>query len=100
MACGHPCNCPSYRDHVSSIHFGAGAFPTRKAEVARTEAKERVLAKDLVAYRNLRRNGVQPKSVDGSAHLERHASERVEVETGRIAAEPKWAQRVADAHST
>lgn len=96
MSCGKPCNCLSYRDHLLSVGFAASAMPTRRAGVAATEAKETALSADLTAYRNLRRNGVQPKAIDGSATLETRATERVEVETGYIARRPKSLQRFHD----
>ena len=48
------------------------------------DAKDRALAKDLDAYKRLRKEGLQPPSVDGSARLERQAVTRVEIETGVI----------------
>lgn len=84
MSCGKPCACASYRDHLLSISVGAAALPTRKAEVANTTAKEVVLGRDMDAYKRLRANGVQPKGIDGSAHLEKHASDQTQIERGLL----------------
>lgn len=40
---------------------------------------------DREAYRRLRADGLQPPRIAGSAHLERHAGTRFEVESGRVA---------------
>lgn len=44
---------------------------------------------DREAYRRLRQDGLQPPRIAGSAHLERHATTRYEVETGQVAEKPK-----------
>ncbi len=84
MACGHKCECESYRDHLLSVGFAASAMPSRRGDVAATEAKEVVLRQDLDSYKRLRQDGLQPKRVDGSARLERHADHRLEVESGHL----------------
>ena len=38
--------------------------------------------KDVAAYKRLRKDGLQPKSVKGSATLEQRAGSKFEVETG------------------
>lgn len=69
---------------VTGVTFGASAMPTRKPEEHRTIDKERILDKDLDAYKRLRRDGVQPKGIDGSAKIEARAEERYQVEMGII----------------
>lgn len=86
MSCGKPCDCESYRDHLLSVGFAASAMPSRKGQVAQTEAREAVLGKDMDAYKRLRRDGTQPRSIDGSAHLEARATEKSEIERGRLVA--------------
>ena len=44
--------------------------------------KDRVLDKDLDAYKRLRQDGVQPRKIDGSANVEKRAEEKWQVETG------------------
>lgn len=80
--CGHPCNCRTYREHLLTIGFAASAMPTRKAETAATEAKEKRWEADIPAYKRLRRNGLQPQGIDGSARLEAKANDTIEVESG------------------
>ena len=59
-------------------------MPSRggKARVATINDKDRVLDKDLDAYQRLRRNGVQPRKIDGAAKVEKRAEEKWQVETG------------------
>jgi hypothetical protein len=69
---------------VAGVQFGAASMPTRKgtARSAVIESKDKVLHKDLDAYKRLRQEGLQPKRIDGSAELERRAEEPWQVETG------------------
>jgi len=67
---------------IAFISFGADAMPTRRAYCAETEAKDRLLHKDLDAYKRLRNDGTQPKKIDGSAEVEKRADEKWQVESG------------------
>lgn len=84
MDCGKPCHCESYRSHLLSVGFAASALPSRKGTVSTVEAKERTLDGDLDAYKRLRQDGLQPKSVDGSRRLEQRAEHAIEVESGLL----------------
>lgn len=87
MACGKPCNCASYREHLLSVGFAASAMPSRHATVADTTVREKKLDKDLDAYKRLRADGLQPKSIYGTDRLEKHADHALEVESGRLLAD-------------
>lgn len=50
---------------------------------ARTSG-EKKLAKDLDAYKRIRKQGLQPKGIDGCAELEAHANNRLEIEMGHL----------------
>lgn len=71
---------------VAHIGISASAMPTRGggARAATINAKDRVLDKDLDAYKRLRQNGVQPRKIDGAAQVEKRAEEKWQVETGII----------------
>jgi len=69
---------------IASFGVSAEALPTRKPESKRIIEKERVLDKDLDAYRRLRQNGQQPKGIDGAAIVERRAEENWQVATGIV----------------
>lgn len=69
---------------IASVTFGADALPSRKGDTASTNAKEKVLQKDLDAYRRLRQDGVQPQNIDGSARIEARANSKDQVEHARF----------------
>lgn len=46
------------------------------------KTRETVLSKDLDAYRRLRKNGTQPKTIDGAANVESRAEESWQVASG------------------
>ena len=54
---------------------GAGLWAAKKEEAT--------LTRDGEAYKRLRADGYQPKSINGSADLERDATTRFEIESGR-----------------
>lgn len=70
---------------IASTSFGSNSTTTRGAVVAQTERTARNWDKDMPAYKRLRKNGLQPKQIDGSAEIEKRAETKVEVETGRLA---------------
>ena len=71
MGCGKPCACPSYRDHLLSISVSASAMPSRKPEAAAKNVREAQWERDMPAYKRLRKNGIQPTRIEGSADIER-----------------------------
>lgn len=83
MACRRGC-CPTQGAHYRSITVAASATPTRKVEVSRIDAKERQWERDMPAYKRLRKEGLQPKSIDGSAKFEQRAESKAEVESGTL----------------
>lgn len=74
MACSRGC-CATQAEHYRSISFSAG--PTAPT------LKERRWAKDHDAYRALRRQGIQPRCIDGSHRMAQVASSQTEIELGR-----------------
>tara|TARA_B100000586_G_C20060555_1_gene406085 strand:+ start:428 stop:838 length:411 start_codon:yes stop_codon:yes gene_type:complete len=76
------------RKHMGHVHVSASATPTRGTHDGKainweeTKVKERQKDEDMAAYKRLRREGIQPKSIDGSAHSERHAGTKWEVQAG------------------
>ena len=78
----HSPNCFACR--VKSISIAPSAMGTRFPDAARARTTDPALEKDRDAYRRLRRDGTQPKHVQGSSHFEKHATEAFEVEMGRI----------------
>jgi hypothetical protein len=74
-----PENC--FGCKVASTTFAGSAMPTRN-EAGNVERETKKMHRDVAAYRRLRKNGVQPKSVKGAAILEKTAESKWEVETG------------------
>lgn len=66
---------------VSSVQLNAGAVNSNP-KFQEVEAREKRWNKDMPAYKRLRDQGYQPKSIDGAAVLERDASTRFEIESG------------------
>lgn len=55
---------------------------TRGKNVEAINSTERNWQKDMPAYKRLRQEGLQPKSIDGAARIESRATEKWQVETG------------------
>lgn len=69
---------------VAGLSIAASATPSRKggARAAEINQKDKVLEKDLDAYKRLRQEGLQPQAIDGSAEVEKRANYAWQVETG------------------
>lgn len=85
----HGCKCEpecfTFADHVGSGPYVSGAAtPTRTKEVADTIAREKRMVPDMEAYKRLRREGHQPKTVMGSAALEQDARDPLEIKRGKV----------------
>lgn len=82
------------------IAFGSGTSITRNGavEANATDAREKRWQKDMPAYKRLRQQGLQPKSIDGSARLEAEAETRFEIESGQLL--PGQAKNIEDAVNT
>ena len=69
---------------ISTVSFGTGTMPTRHPGSQAVEDREKRWAKDMPAYKRLRQQGLQPKTIDGAAHIEAKAETRFEVESGQV----------------
>lgn len=87
MSCPRGC-CATYREHLDGVRLGVTSIRA---------VKERQESRDMDAYARLRRNGVQPKSIEGSSEIERFASTTHEVENRNIITDPKLRKRVTSA---
>jgi hypothetical protein len=69
---------------VTGLSVAASATPSRRdgRRAATINHKDKVLEKDLDAYKRLRQEGLQPKTIDGSAEVEKRANYKWQVETG------------------
>jgi hypothetical protein len=82
---GCRCNCATYREHLLGVKFAPSALGS--ADARGKNDMEARWQKDIPAYRRLRKSGLQPPMVDGSANLEARANSPYEVETGQIVSE-------------
>ncbi len=67
---------------VSGIRMGLNTTTTRGQNVESINRTERNWQKDMPAYKRLRKEGLQPKSIDGAAAVEKKAEHKWQVETG------------------
>lgn len=68
-----------------TIQLTPSAAPTSAdASFAKWKAEEKTLTEDGEAYKRLRRDGFQPKNINGSAQLEAEARTRYEIESGQL----------------
>lgn len=67
------------REGIPQFSFGA-----LNAKVKEVDDREKRWDKDMPAYKRLRKQGLQPKTIDGAAHLEAKATTRFEIESGRV----------------
>lgn len=76
--CGPDC----FGCKAASIRFSGELTPNRTPEVVQQREFEKRMSRDNDAYRRLRREGYQPKAVQGAADVEQFATSRFEVESG------------------
>ena len=69
---------------IAGVAFAASSMPSRKIATNDIDATERRWSKDMDAYKRLKRDGLQPAKIDGSADMEKKAEHRSQVETGII----------------
>jgi len=83
------------RKYFGEVHIAASATPTRGMHDGKaidwsgSKAKERDKERDMAAYKRLRSEGIQPKTVDGAAKMERDASTSHEITAGTLLQGPK-----------
>lgn len=89
MSCAKGC-CSSQGEHYRGVALRP--VPTPQTQ------KEKALATDLDAYRRLRESGAKPKTIAGSATLEREARAPIEVERGYLIRNDRLRREVQTAH--
>jgi hypothetical protein len=90
VSCKRGC-CQTQAEHYKSVRLGVTSIRA---------IKDRQESADMDAYARLRRDGVQPKSITGSAELERFASTTHEIENRNIITDPQVRRRVTSAFET
>lgn len=69
---------------IAGVSYSSAAMPGRKAASHQINETEKRWHKDMDAYKRLRKDGLQPKKIDGSANVEAKATEKYQVETGLV----------------
>lgn len=67
---------------AATITVAGSAMPTRMPECGQQKEFVAAFEKDGPAYKRLRKQGYQPKSVKGAAEVEHFAQSKFEVESG------------------
>lgn len=85
MACSRGC-CETQIEHYRSVSIAASACPSRDGGryAKRVNDTEKRWERDFAAVKSLKREGIVPKQVDGTADLLSRASTRTEIETGKV----------------
>ena len=65
---------------VAGVRMGTNTTTTRGVSVGEANAREKRWNADMPAYKRLRQQGLQPRSIDGAAFVEKHADHRWQVE--------------------
>ena len=80
--------CPEHDTnlvHIMTAPFiAAAATPTKSKEVNQINQTEAQWDVDMPAYARMRKDGIQPKGIDGAATIEAHADTQFEVESGNL----------------
>lgn len=81
-ACCTDDNCTlTYREHLVGVGIAAAATPNRAGEdTLGALVREKRWGRDMDAYKRLRRDGVQPPQIDGSALRERAGMDNYDIE--------------------
>lgn len=83
----------------SSPAIAADALPNKRHGVRAIEATERQWDVDMPAYKRLRSEGLQPRSVDGAAMVESQAQHPLEIDMGRPLGKEKDIRRAQEISS-
>lgn len=67
---------------VLGVRMGANTTTTRGQQVAEVNNRAKSWEKDMPAYKRLRKQGYQPRTIDGAADVERKAKHDWQVNTG------------------
>lgn len=67
---------------IAGVTFGANTSTTKGKVVGEANQRAKNWNKDMDAYKRLRKQGLQPRGIDGSAALESRAEHKWQVETG------------------
>ena len=69
---------------IANVRVAPNHTTTGGERAAQINATESRWHKDMPAYKRLRADGLQPKTIEGAANLEKKAKEAWQVETGIV----------------
>jgi hypothetical protein len=84
-----------FRCKLETVSLAPSAAGSSQAK--EVNARDSRWHKDMAAYKALRKNGMQPKGIDGSAVLESRAGDQFEIQTGHLFKTPEERKGVLDA---
>lgn len=95
MSYGCKCKCENFREHAMGINIAPSAMPSRRqgADVAASNKAEQRMSKDHAAYKRMKAEGLQPKSVRGVAKVEAGADDVREITEGKLISKTKLRER-------
>lgn len=82
--------------HLASPAIAADALPNKHHGIRAANEREKRWAEDMPAYRRLRREGLQPRGIDGAAAAEAQANHPLEMEMGRPLGKARDIQRAQE----
>jgi hypothetical protein len=87
-----------FQEKIRSVQFGSVPGGTRagRERTDQINQTEKNWERDMPAYRRLRADGLQPRNVDGAAHLEAKANDSLEVSNGLLMTDPKIPARMKE----
>jgi len=65
--------------------MGTNSTTTRGSRVSEINQREQNWNRDMPAYKRLRKQGLQPRQIDGCSVLEKHATEKWQIEGAPVA---------------
>ena len=73
------------RNSFGNVQFAPSATPSRSdIDLEATKRNEKNKDADMAAYKRLRSEGLQPRGINGSSHLEKHAGTAHEIRAGQV----------------
>ena len=76
------------RKYFGNVQFAPSATPSRgNIDWGGSKRNEKNKDADMAAYKRLRSEGLQPRSINGSSHLEKHAGTAHEITAGQVLSE-------------
>lgn len=85
--------------HMASPAIAADALPNKKHGVRAINQREKNWDRDMPAYKRLRKQGLQPRGIDGAGDIEALADSPLEVEMGKKLGKEKDVRRAQEISS-